>query len=111
MVIIAYGALAVRMAFMKQPAEIYTRLISLGARGLAISSPIACLIAQLRTKDPFTEFVIAGGGGFANVLFSILKCTATYMGGAFLVAFGLAGTLTLLLARRKSSPQNEKAKK
>jgi hypothetical protein len=101
-VIIAYGALAVRGAFQQDPGDFSTRMASLAARGIAVCAPVACLIAQLTTRDPFTNFVIAGGGGFANVFFSILKCTAVYMGGAFLLAFGLAGTLTLFLGSDKS---------
>lgn len=94
---IAYGFLAVRMSVVKAPQESLFRLSSLAIRGLAICAPIACLVAQLTTTDPFTNFVVGGGGGFANVFFSIVKSTAVYMGAALLVAFGLSGTLTQLL--------------
>ncbi|MBU8872113.1 MAG: hypothetical protein KOO60_14690 [Gemmatimonadales bacterium] len=108
--IIAYGVLAVRMAFMNKPGDGYTRAASLVARGIAVSAPMACLIAQLAVKDPFSNFVIAGGGGFANVFFSIAKCSALYMGGAFLLAFGLAGSMILLLSPEKTQKQKKGVK-
>jgi hypothetical protein len=95
---IAYGAVAVRAALARHPSPQLLGASSLLIRAIAIAAPVACLIAQLGVDDPFTNMVVAGGGGFANVFFSILRSWAIYSGGALLLAHGLAGWASQIVA-------------
>ena len=61
LVIIAYGALAVRRAFQQDPGEISTRMSSLAVRGIAVSAPLACLIAQLTPMIPLPTSSLPAG--------------------------------------------------
>jgi hypothetical protein len=95
---LGYGGLAVRVALARHPRAQLLSVSSLLIRAIAIASPMACLIAQLGVDDPFTNMVIAGGGGSANVFFSILRSWVIYSGGALLLAYGLAGWASQIVA-------------
>jgi hypothetical protein len=63
-------------------------------------SPLAVVIAQVTTSDPYLQYVIEGGGGCLNTLLAVSKGFLMYFGSAYLMTLGLAGIMTILLARR-----------
>lgn len=98
-----YGVLAVWSAFRADPGGL-PRVASLLVRGLVVGLPVAGLLAQTVTRDPFTTAIVASGGGFANHLVSMGKSTALFFGGALLAAWGLAGLAALNAPSASPSP-------
>lgn len=100
----AYGVLAVGSAFRVDPGPGLARGASVLVRVLLVGLPVACLIAQTVTRDPFTTAIVGSGGGFANHLVSVVKSTALFLGGALPAAWGLAGLAALNAPSASPSP-------
>ncbi len=98
--VITYCGVCIRGAFVRWSSSENLALLSTIGRTILFATPLACLIAQLTTKDPFEAFVVGSGGGFENVLFSILKSSHIYLGCSLLLAYGLTATAGVLLMPR-----------
>ena len=93
--LLVYALCGVRAAWQTEADTDLAALTSSLARGILIWAPLACALAQRFNKDPFMNFVIGGGGGIFNILFSITKAFLVYYGSAFAAATGLAGILAV----------------
>lgn len=88
LLMICYGVLGLLSGFRSEPEYAFLQRISFVARVVLWWAPIACLIAQNWLTDPYTDFVIGGGGGFINVFISVAKCFLLYYGFGLLMAMG-----------------------
>ena len=115
LMVIAYCGICIRGVFNRWSSPANLTLLSVMGRAILFATPLACLIAQLTTRDPFTNFVVGSGGGFANVSFSILKSSLIYLGSALLLAYGLTATVGILLTpgprRRRVARKRKRVQK
>jgi hypothetical protein len=94
------ASLSLYSALTREVSETVTTMSSRLTRFIIGWSPLAVVIAQETTNDPYLQYVVEAGGGSLNTLLSVSKGFLMYFGSAYLMTLGLAGVMTILLARR-----------
>jgi hypothetical protein len=94
------ASLSLYSALTREVSETVTTMSSRLTRFIIGWSPLAVVIAQETTSDPYLQYVVEAGGGSLHTLLSASKGFFMYFGGAYLMTLGLAGIMTVLLARR-----------
>lgn len=101
LIMIAYGIFAIINAFQSIPENTALQRISFLARAALYWAPVACLIAQNWLNDPFVGYVIGGGGGFINIVFSVTKTFLIYYGAALMMAIGFTSYLEQFFIKKQ----------
>jgi hypothetical protein len=94
------ASFALYSAVAREVSEAVTTTSSRLTRFIIAWSLPAVMIAQETTSDPYLQYVVEAGGGSIPTLLSVIKGFLMYFGGAYLMTLGLAGSMTILLARR-----------
>lgn len=97
----ALGAFGLKAGLTAEPSQGGLALTGKTGKALCYWFPLAGLFTQSAQGNSYVDFVVSGGGGFVNHLFSVAKLCLVYGGAALLMTLGLAGLLQLLQLQRE----------